>query len=209
MTSMPTPVEYENLSKKVRVLFDVDGVIADYAAAHVNAIVATGVRSIPITWRPTEWDIDEELKLTAAEKAKVSKIMAAPGIAQTFVAMPGAIDAVKRVAKIAEVYFVTTPMLESPTWPYDRAQWLCSQFGDSLGQRVVHTHYKYLVPAHHLVDDKVDNCHKWEAANPSGVALRYRTSRMDFAKDIINVSDWHAVERFIQITVQRYQERFL
>ena len=100
------------------------------------------------------------------------------------------------------MYFVTTPMPESPTWPYDRAQWLIAQFGEDLGGHVVHTHYKYLIPGHHLVDDKIDNCRKWEASNPGGVALRYKSPETDFAKDLVNVTGWDAVERFVQNTVR-------
>lgn len=200
--AMPLSVDYANVSRKARVLFDVDGVIADYVQMHVLAVIVSGVRSIPERWRPTGWDIDEELKLDPKEKAKVLNLTCAPGVAQRLVPFVGAVEAVKRIAKIADVYFVTAPLPESPTWSYDRAQWLINHFGDDLGKRVVHTHHKHLIPAHHLVDDKIDHCRKWEASNPGGIALRYKAPEVDFAKDMVNVSGWDAVERFVQNTVR-------
>lgn len=200
--AMHQPIDYSSISKRVRVLFDVDGVIADYAQAHVLAVIATGVRSIPESWRPTEWDIDNELNLTAEEKAKVWGLLCLPGVAQRLVPFVGAVEAVKRIAKVADVYFVTTPMSGSPTWPYDRSQWLITHFGDDVGERVVHTQHKHLISGHHLVDDKIDNCRKWEAYNPCGISLRYRSPEMDFAKDLVNVTGWDAVERFIQTTIR-------
>jgi 5'(3')-deoxyribonucleotidase len=191
------------VSEKIRVLFDVDGVIADYAQLHVYAVIASGVRSIPEAWRPSQWDINKELKLTASEAARVQQLMAAPGAARLLAPFPGAVEAVKRMAEIADVYFVTTPMPDSPTWGFDRTKWLTEKFGKELGEKVVLTHYKYLIPAAYLVDDKVDNCQTWEAWNPGCIALRWCALGMPPEKDLINVSDWATVERFVEIAATR------
>lgn len=191
------------VSEKIRVLFDVDGVIADYAQLHVHAVIAAGVRNIPAAWRPSQWDINKELKLTKGEIDRVHQLIAAPGAARLLVPFPGAIEAVKRVSEIADVYFVTTPMPGSPTWGFDRTEWLKEKFGKELGEKVAFTDYKYLIPASYLVDDKVDNCRTWEEWNPGGVALLWRQPGMPPEKDLINVTDWPTVERFVEIAATR------
>lgn len=187
--------------RELRVLFDVDGVIADYAQLHVAAVIASGARKIPEAWRPSQWDINKELKLTKEEADRVHRLVSFPGAAKSLVPFPGAVAAVKRIAKVADVYFVTTPMPNSPTWGFDRVEWLKDMFGDELGEKVVLTQHKYLIPADYLVDDKVDNCKTWQECN-LGIALRWRVPGMDMDPDLINVSDWADVERFVDISVR-------
>jgi 5'(3')-deoxyribonucleotidase len=191
------------VSEKIRVLFDVDGVIADYAQLHVHAVIAAGVRNIPTAWRPSQWDINKELKLTKEEADRVQKLVDFPGAAKSLVPFPGAVEAVKRMAEIADVYFVTAIMPDSPTWGFDRTEWLKEKFGNELGKKFVLTDHKYLIPAAYLVDDKVDNCKTWEAWNPGGIALLWCVTGMSLEKDLINVTDWSTVERFVEIAAQR------
>lgn len=190
-------------SEKIRVLLDVDGVIADYAALHVHAVIAAGVRNIPAEWRPSQWDINKELRLTGSETARVQRLIAAPHVATTLAPFPGAVEAVKRIAAMSDVYFVTTPTPDSPTWGFDRTEWLKEKFGKELGEKVVLTAHKYLIPAAYLVDDKVENCRTWEAWNPGCIALRWCVVGMPLEKDLINVTDWASVERFVEITATR------
>lgn len=186
-----------------RVLFDVDGVIADYTQLHVNAVNASGVRSLPSDWKSSIWDIDEELGLSAAEKEKVWEYLKLPGMAASLAPLPGAVDAVKRIAKVADVYFVTGPLHGSPTWSYDRGYWLTSMFGWELGSKLVLTHEKHVVAGDYLVDDKVEFCLKWAKYNPLGTALRWCQPGMKLAPDLINISDWSMLETFVDIAVQR------
>lgn len=191
---------------RLRILFDVDGVIADYTQLHVNAVIATGVRDIPRGWRPTQWDISGELKLTKEEDAKVQALISRAGMAQILFPFPGAVEAVLRIAKKVDVYFVTTPLPDSPTWPYDRTVWLKKYFGDELGRKVVHTEHKHLISALHLVDDKADNCREWESGNPGCAALCWRQPGMDVEKDLICVSDWLRVESFVDVAVSTWRQ---
>lgn len=184
---------------KVRLLLDVDGVLADYTQTYLAAVVAAGVRFIPSQWVPSQWDLSKELKLTAAENARVDALMNMPGVAQRIAPLPGAIDAVKRMAKKAEVYFVTAPIPTSPTWVYDRAQWLLKHFGEELGSRIVSTVHKGVVSGTFLVDDKIENCREWEEENPMGIVLRWCPAGMAPASGMINVNDWSVVARFVDL----------
>jgi 5'(3')-deoxyribonucleotidase len=190
---------------RLRILFDVDGVIADCAQLYTNAIIATGVRSIPPTWRPTQWDIPGELKLSKKEEDEVYQLLTRAGMAQTLCPLPDAVESVLRIAKKVDVYFVTTPMVNAPTWPYDRELWLKRYFGDELGTKVVHTAHKYLISAIHLVDDKADNCRKWEEENPGRAALCWRLPGMQVEKDLICLSDWARVESFVDVAVSTWR----
>lgn len=187
--------------KEPRILFDVDGVIANFAQLCVGTVIASGIRNIPSQWVPTQWDIAKELKLDGREKAEVHHLLTRAGVAQTMNPYPDAVDAVLRISKKMDVYFVTSPMPGSATWPHDREVWLRRQFGAELGSKVVHTNHKQLVSAVHLVDDKAENCRAWEAGNPGRAALFWCLPGREVHKDLICLSDWALVESFVDLAV--------
>jgi 5'(3')-deoxyribonucleotidase len=200
MVPMQAPRRFQG---KVRLLLDVDGVLADFTQTYVAAVIASGVRVIPPDWQGMEWDIAKELRLTPKEYAKVQALMCMEGVAQRLTPLPGAVSAVKRMAKKADVYFVTAPVPDSPTWGYDRKQWLLKHFGEELGSRVVSTECKAVVSGTFLVDDKIENCREWEEENPMGIVLRWCPAGMTPASGMINVNDWHVVERFVDLANAR------
>ena len=191
---------------RLRILFDVDGVIADFVQLFANAVIATGVRVIPATWRPAQWDLAAALKLNKQEEEAVYQILTRAGVAQTLSPLPGAVEAVRRISKKLDVYFVTTAMPGSATWAYDREAWLKEYFGDDLGSKVVSTEHKYLISALHLVDDRAENCREWEAENPGRAALCWRQPGMEVEKDLICLSDWARVEAFVDVAVSTWKQ---
>lgn len=143
---------------KHRVAIDVDGVVANFTDLFLNAIRTATNRDIPKDWKPPKWDIEEALGLTKAERVATSKLISAAGVASYIAPYPGAVEGIKKLTKIADVFFVTSPLKSSPTWCYDRVVWLTKYFGEELADRVDFTWHKYAFAADILVDDKPSNC---------------------------------------------------
>lgn len=178
----------------LRVLIDVDGVLADFRQLFISAVMATGVRAIDYTWRPDQWDLSKALKLTKKEDDAVFSIINAAGVADDYLQpFPGAVEGVRRVAQYASVYFVTAQLRTSPTWVYDRDRWLIRHFGKEQGEKVVYTDHKYVVCGDYLVDDKPENCREWAAAWPSGFALHWTASYAKVEPDLLAVSSWEQI----------------
>jgi 5'(3')-deoxyribonucleotidase len=181
------------------VLLDVDGVSANYTDIFVRAVLSLGIRDIPPTWFPGEWDISKALKLTEKEDEAVYEIMNRPGIAQQIVPYPDAIESIQRLSRSADVYFVTSPLRTSPTWASDREAWLKKHFGDELGSKIVSTHYKYKVSGDIFVDDKPKHCLEWAKAWPLGIALHWAQFVNSEEKGLLKVYNWKMVQHLVDM----------
>lgn len=188
-------------SKRPRVLVDVDDVVANFLQLFASALNATGVRKIPNGWQRTKWDLAEEFNLTKDEEKMVYDLLTLPGVAMHMHPMPGAIEGVKKVMEVADVYFVSAPLKESPTWVYDRQGWLIKHFGEEQGKKFAPVHDKFIIYGDYLVDDKPANCEEWQAAWPGSRALFWATtSTQDPTSKIHHVYDWDQVLTWLQLT---------
>lgn len=158
-----------------RFLCDVDDVVMDYVQGFVAAVIATGVRSIKFDHPFTEWDLSKSLGLNEEEDNKVYSLINMPGFASMLNPLPGAVEGVKKIATIADVFFVTSPLKSSPTWAYDRRLSIEKHFGEDA--KIISTHEKYTVDGDFLLDDKPDHCSEWSAEHPMGWALMWSTGR--------------------------------
>lgn len=152
-----------------RLLLDVDGVIADFFKATELDMASMGLKPAR-QW--TEWDIlkmdwiglddspsDEVVR--EISKHALSYIWNKKGFCLSIPEFNGAVEEVKRLAEVFDVYFVTSPMVTNKRWVWERSQWLTDRFGPELGKKVVHTHYKELVAGSALIDDKPQHVVDW------------------------------------------------
>lgn len=194
--------------KRLRVLSDVDGVIADYRKEFIQRAkkILPGFK-VPTDSAP-DWDIAKELRLSPAFTELVYKQMNDEGVAARMPEMPGAVESVKELAKVADVYFVTSPTKTSKTWEHDRRAWLVDKFGEELGNKVVNTHHKYLVVGDVLIDDKPDHLREWSTKHPLGIALGYGP----VAKAAMKKGSSYAADRYTPVadwpTVVELVKRF-
>ncbi len=152
----------------IRVLFDCDGVIVDYIDTYLKVAAKFGIkRKIE---EITQWDCEKSLGLSERENFMINQAMQGPGVAREMRPYPEAVDWVHKIARIADVYFVTSPYRGSPTWVHDRSEWLVRYFSD-LGEKVIHTKHKELVVGDVFVDDKFEHVEKWEVHNPGKIAF--------------------------------------
>lgn len=147
----------------MRVLLDVDGVLAD--------LVGELCRRFP--------EMREE-QVTEFEFAKCAlpvpvrslyEAMEEPGFAASLAWYPGAKDAVHAIlAKGHEVAFCTSPMKTSPTWMWERQEWLRAAFPDL---PVIFAQRKQWVAGDVLVDDREQHCDAFaEAGGESFLIMR-------------------------------------
>lgn len=155
------------MGRKPVVLLDVDGVIADFAGEFINVAGRVLNRTMPPEADLTEWDLANALGLSECETRFIYSELNKPGVARKLGAYPGAVEAVHGLSHIAEIYFVTSPMDQSPTWCHDRLWWLIDNFGLELGSKLVLTQHKHLVFGDMLVDDRVPNITEWASHRPS------------------------------------------
>jgi len=198
-----TPTSSSIMSRRPRVLLDVDGVIADFVQLMVNAVRNLKLSDVPITWRPAHWDVAKELGLTRKQEDAVYDVLRLPGSANMLHPLPGAIQGVKKLAGLFDVAFVTTPLDGGQTWCFDRIEWLVRHFGEELGNRWVFTENKYLIYGDFLVDDKPSHCLDFKKAWPGSVPLRWLAPGMTVQDGIAHVSTWREVE----FAVRRWGKR--
>jgi 5'(3')-deoxyribonucleotidase len=129
----------------MRVLCDVDGVLADFVGGVTRAAQALGSktsRDWPVwdIWPNFEPDLHEEIEAA----------ICAPGFAWGLSLFPGAGEAVNRIAAKHDLVFVTTPYDRAPTWVFDRAKWLRDLWPEI---PIVFTKDKSLVRGDLLIED--------------------------------------------------------
>jgi len=199
---------------QLRVLLDVDGVLADFVGSylrHVNAIHAARVPTCYQASDVTQWDIDAALSISKDVAERASANMGQPGECLAIKPYASALGGVRMLREIADVRIVTSPF-SSATWTHERERWLALQFGIAPTE-VSHTRDKTIVAGDALIDDKTSTLVAWQRAFPSGVAILWdqpwnqrdawsgvRTSSWDVAIDNIRFRGggnrtWHHEER--------------
>lgn len=119
---------------------DMDGVVVDFEA---------GIREI----------YPELDNLKFDEKSdKIDEVVALnPRIFETLTPMNGAIEAVKELFSLYDVYFLSTPMWAIPESYMGKRIWLEKHFGEDAKKKLILTHRKDLAIGDVLVDDRINN----------------------------------------------------
>lgn len=182
----------------MRILIDCDGVLCDFVGRVIAGIHQHSHKHRERNVGPADvyqWDIWKALDVDLGTKRMViSEIICAEGFCRDLLPYEGATQAVKQLAKDHDVYFCTSDWRTSPTWVYDRNEWLRNYFGFTLGGKVVHTSHKHLVKGDVLIDDKPDNLTVWGTAHGTeGALLWQRPWNVSEAKAFHTVTSWDGV----------------
>lgn len=181
------------MGNRLRLLFDVDEVLADFQGPALDIIYeVTGRRYVPEDFEV--WDIFSVLN--DDERDKVFSVIERPSFCRLLEPIKGAIKAVKEIQTFADVYPVTSPFHSLP-WVIERTEWLGHYFGWKKSE-VVFTGAKFLVGADGLLDDKPDNVLKWAEHHPDGLPLLWHLPNTRFMPhDDIRVKTWdEVIDRF-------------
>lgn len=154
------------MPRRQRVLLDVDGVLADFVTPALQVVEQ-------ITGAPPPVDATEDWDLFRAydkkTQSKFYDVFKTEGWCRALQPYPGASEFIGQLERIADVYFVTSPM-HGPHWAHERNLWLLENF-DVPSKRVVSTNAKYLCVGDVFVDDKFSHVQTWKAAHPHGCAV--------------------------------------
>lgn len=149
-------------------MLDVDNVLGDFHQAAADAMTHLFGRKVTQQDLPC-WEVTEKLS-DPKERSLIWKTMRGRGFCSNIPVVAGAQAAVQKLQSLADVYFVTSPMVGSVGWVHERTGWLRKHFGVSL-DHVVFTRAKHVVLGDMLLDDHPDNLEKWAEAHPTGLAM--------------------------------------
>ena len=171
----------------MRVLIDVDGVLAQWKVQFKKYLEEVGFFKDGIGWE------SKELPLTEWQLWQAWARMCEPDVAFNLKPFPGAIEGVECITDDPDndVYFVTAQVDKSPTWVFDRTRWLIKYFGEEQGKKVVFTHHKHLCHGDVLVDDKEYNVKAWLKEWPQKIGVLW-THPQNWGQDTVGVrlSSW-------------------
>lgn len=113
-----------------------------------------------------------------------------PGIFAKMDPMPGAVEAVHRLAEKYDLYILSTAPWNNPTAWCDKLEWVKEHFGgdeDSpFYKRLILSHHKNLCHGDYLIDDRPDKC---------GVD-KFTGEVLHFGPEG-KYKDWESVERYL------------
>lgn len=178
-------------------LLDVDGPIADWKQGYIDRLnLATGL-NYSIDDTGYNWSIEDDLKLDPSIAASIYAEMDGPGIAASLPNTHMAVDAVREHSTLYDLVFLTAYSRKSVDWVHGRGLWLTERFGREQGNKVVHTHYKYLVYGDVFIDDKVDHLVEWQqfwleklGKKPKAIRFTCGKTLSDTPEGIVAVRDW-------------------
>jgi 5'(3')-deoxyribonucleotidase len=124
-------------------------------------------------------DILLEYKDKLDEVSKIFSLM---------IPMPGALEAIKKLAKVYDLYILTTSPWNNPTALQDKLDWIKKYFGNSsddiFHKKVIFSHHKNLLKGDYLIDDRTNN----GAGSFEGELIQFQTELYP---------DWESVTRYL------------
>lgn len=189
--------------KKIELLFDVDGVIANLSQAVVDIVNEYTGRSYTVfdVTSPRFSDCFEHDTLDV--KTIIDEKMSSPGFVYSLQPYDGAIVFIEKMRTLGNVCFVTSPHLKSETWAYERTKWLKRYFNASHND-VYFAHDKSRIRGNVFVDDTAANVSSWAGANDPAFSLLF--SRPYNKRDIVKkrVSSYDEITEVVHSYVSLY-----
>lgn len=144
--------------RKLPILVDVDGVVANFCGKVCEIIKETSGREIDTK------DIYTDLRVIAKEEwtHEVERRINEEGFAQTLEPFEDGVKAVKELMKDFNVMFLTSPYPDSRHWYHDRYLWLKKHF-DITRDDIIFARDKRFVSGITLIDDRPENILDWSS----------------------------------------------
>jgi 5'-nucleotidase len=140
----------------VRILVDMDGVIADWSGGVDARVRLRAEDAALLDW--TRWDgvtPDAPEADRTRVRSRIKRIQGSLGFYRHLHPIPGAVAAIRALDATAhDVWLCTTPDSLSRTCASEKIAWAEDHLGPGWGTRVILTHDKALVRGDFLIDDK-------------------------------------------------------
>jgi len=149
------------LNGKPVVLVDCDDVVCQCLKGMAElSFKKTGVE-VPLE-SLTKWDFFDTVSHPDHPDLRkwVEEKMQEPGWCYKLETFPEAVDGIRRLKEICELFFVTAPF-KGEHWPHERRTWLQEHFNME-HWRILQTSTKFLVRGELFIDDKIEHCIDWE-----------------------------------------------
>jgi len=129
---------YRKKTDKKRLYFDMDNVLADFKSGLDQVSAEEKARyEDDGTGNPHYDDI--------------------PRLFSRMSPMPGAIEAVNKLAKVFDVYILSTAPWNNPSAWSDKLEWVKKYFGKTFHKRIILSHHKDFLRGDYLIDDNGKN----------------------------------------------------
>ena len=142
-----------------RVYFDMDNVLVDFASGIAR--------------------LDDDTR-----KEYEGRLDEVPGIFSLMKPMPGAIEAVHKLAEKYDVYILSTAPWKNPSAWADKVAWVTKYFDDVFHKRLILSHHKDLLKGDFLIDDR-----------PKHGADTFECEWIQFGSE--RFRDWNAVLQYL------------
>lgn len=181
--------------RRKRLGMDVDEVMFDFITP--GLAIAKQVTGRTIT--PHDYEVWDMFTIfSAEEKAAIFAELEKPGFCRSLQPIPGAIEAVRELRKMVDVYPVTSHF-HSLTWVAERDASLMETFHFERRQ-IIHTSSKFLVATDAFLDDNPSHVKEWSEEHPLGLAMLWHipNTRTMTQFDPLRVKTWEEVLKRVE-----------
>lgn len=181
----------------MRVLIDVDEVIADFSGYFVKTAEYILNRKLKII-NPNSWSVKDSYNLSSKDLNRVYFTINSERTALNLDIFPESKENVIKLFNNHDVWFVTAPLVTNKTWEYDRRKWFDKHFPTNFKEKIIFTEDKSIISGDLLIDDKLLNLEAWKLNNKGTPILWGRDNNKKYKDRCIRVESWEEVFSFIE-----------
>ena len=138
----------------MRILVDMDGVIADFETGFFN-LWCERYPDRPVIALEDRTDYNLTHQYPEEDKTPIFRLITSPGFIRSLPPMPGAADALAEMLVLGlEVFICTSPMKRYKNVVLEKYDWVNEHLGSTWVERIIMTRDKTLVRADVLIDDR-------------------------------------------------------
>ena len=181
------------------ILTDIDGVCANFVQAFTeNAYNRTGIEVDKVI----HYDIFNHYPPRTHDE--LNYMVASPGFCYNIPVLDGAVEGIRALQQLGEVYAVTSPW-KSDTWMVERQEWVIKHLNIP-ANNIIHTHAKHLIRGDILIEDRIENLSSWHKAWPQGTPILLNQSynaHMDTPAGILRAYSWENILSTLRVTIAK------